>query len=552
MAPCGAGLQACLRTPIRAEALPHVTDAVTTQAPDYVAEQQEALTDTTDDRKGARRQLLWADGISKTYAGVRALRDVSLELLAGEVHAIVGENGAGKSTLIRILTGAVQPDSGTLSIDGVPVSEHGPLAARDRGIAVVYQQPTLFPHLTVSENLALGLERTSNWRRIDWADRRRAAVSLLARAGAQIDPDRPAADLSMAEQQLVEIARALGSRARIIIMDEPTAALPADDVARLLTAVRELRTRGAGVVYITHRLDEVFELADRITVLRDGQRIDTRAASAFDRTSLISLMVGREMSAVYSHEPRAQPREVLAMRGVTCHSAGVRDVTFSVGSGEIVGIAGLVGAGRTELARTVFGLTPADEGEIRIDGARVTLRTPREAIAHGIAYVPEDRRRHGVIGPMPVRTNVTLASLSQFAGRLAVIRRGRERQAADRFVKELGIRPPFIDASVSSLSGGNQQKVALARWLLTNPRVLILDEPTQGVDVGAKADVHREMDRLAGQGVAILMISSDLQEVLAMSDRVVVMRRGTVAGILARHELAPERVLRLALGEDAA
>jgi rhamnose transport system ATP-binding protein len=501
---------------------------------------------------GGPHQLLRAEGLSKAYAGVQALRDVSLDLRAGEVHAIVGENGAGKSTLIKILTGAVQPDSGTLVIEGAPLAAHGPLAARDRGIAAVYQQPTLFPHLTVTENLALGLERGSRWRRVDWAGRRRIAQSLLARAGAQIDPDRPASELSMAEQQLVEIARALGSNARIVIMDEPTAALPAHDVARLLAAVREMRARGAGVLYISHRLDEVFELADRITVLRDGRRIDTREAIGMDRSTLISLMVGREMSAVFGHEPHVQAGEALAIRNLTCHRAGVRDVTFSVRAGEIVGLAGLVGAGRSELARTLFGLTPADAGDIRIDGALVAPRTPREAIEHGIAYVPEDRRRHGVIGPMPVRTNVTMASLPQLSERLAVLSRGRERISAGRYVKELGIRPPAIDVPVSSLSGGNQQKVALARWLMTNPRVLILDEPTQGVDVGAKADVHREMDRLAAEGVAILMISSDLQEVLAMSDRVVVMRGGTVAGIVHRQELTPERVLRLALGEDAA
>src|SRR5688572_21793624 len=256
-------------------------------------------------------QLLRAEGLSKAYAGVQALNNVSLDVRAGEVHAIVGENGAGKSTLIRILTGAIQPDSGTLTIEGAPLAGHGPLAARDRGIAVVYQQPTLFPHLTVTENLALGLERGSHWRRVDWAGRRRIAQSLLARAGAQIDPDRPASELSMAEQQLVEIARALGSDARIVIMDEPTAALPAHDVARLLASVREMQARGAGVLYITHRLDEVFELADRITVLRDGRRIETREAAGMDRSTLISLMVGREMSAVFGHELHVQEREAL-------------------------------------------------------------------------------------------------------------------------------------------------------------------------------------------------------------------------------------------------
>ena len=501
---------------------------------------------------GARPQLLRAEGLSKSYAGVQALRDVSLDLQSGEVQAIVGENGAGKSTLIKILTGAVQPDTGTLAIEG-HITEHlGPLAARQRGIAVVYQQPTLFPHLTVAENLALGLERGLPWRRIDWTARRRMARDLLARAGAAIDPDRPASELSMAEQQLIEIARALGSNARIVIMDEPTAALAAHDVERLKAAVRGLRGRGAGVLYISHRLEEVFELADRITILRDGRRVDTRAASAIDRATLIALMVGREMSAVYPHESHVQPREVITLSRLSCRRGGVRDVTLGVRAGEIVGLAGLVGAGRTELARVLFGLTPADTGEIRIDGAPVQIRSPRDAIAHGVAYVPEDRRRHGVVGALPIRTNVTLASLHTLRRRLAVLDTAREREAAGRYVRDLDIRPPTIEIPVASLSGGNQQKVALARWLLTRPRVLILDEPTQGVDIGAKAEVHREMDRLAREGVAILMISSDLQEVLAMSDRVVVMRLGRVAGTVERRDLAPERVLRLALGEDAA
>ena len=333
--------------------------------------------------------MLRAEGVSKAFAGVQALRDVSLDLLAGEVHAIVGENGAGKSTLIRILTGAVQPDGGTIAIDGRIAEHHGPLAARDRGIAVVYQQPTLFPHLTVAENLALGLERGSGWRRIDWPGRRGAARELLARAGAAIDPDLAASELSMAEQQLVEIARALGSRARIVIMDEPTAALPAHDVERLMAAVRELRGRGRRVLYISHRLDEVFELADRITVLRDGRRVDTRAAQAMDRPTLIALMVGREVSAVYPHEPHVQAREVLALSHLTCRRGGVFDVTFGVRAGEIVGLAGLVGAGRTELARTLFGLTPADGGDIRLDGAPVRSARPRQPSRTGSPTFPK-------------------------------------------------------------------------------------------------------------------------------------------------------------------
>jgi rhamnose transport system ATP-binding protein len=434
----------------------------------------------------------------------------------------------------------------------MPVGPLDPHAARGLGIAAIYQQPALFPHLTVAENLALGLERRRWHQAIDWKQRRTHARALLARIGAHIDPDLPASELSMAEQQLVEIARALGTHARIVIMDEPTAALPQDDVERLLDVVRQLRRDDVAVVYISHRLDEVFALADRITVLRDGRLVDTRDAAAVERGELIRMMVGRDVQAVFSHERGTPGEAVLQLEGVGCEASGIADVSLTVRAGEIVGLAGLVGAGRTELARIIFGVTPADSGTISVDGRAVAVRRPADAVGHRIAYVPEDRRRHGVIPQMRVAANITLASLRKVTGRLGWLRVPAERRAAERFVRELGVKPPSIDAEVAALSGGNQQKVALARWLMTDPRVLILDEPTQGIDVGAKADVHREMGRLARAGVGILMISSDLPEVLAMSDRIGVMRAGRLTGVLEGDQRTPERVMQLAVGEGAA
>jgi rhamnose transport system ATP-binding protein len=496
--------------------------------------------------------LLRANGLSKSYAGVHALRDVSIALLAGEVHALVGENGAGKSTLIRILTGAVAPDSGEIDVAGVPVSVHDPLSASQRGIAAIYQQPTLFPHLTVAENLALGLERVSPWHRIEWPARRTRARDLLARVGARVDPESLASELSMAEQQLVEIARALGRDARIVIMDEPTASLTAQEVDRLLDTVRHLKARGAAVLYISHRLDEVFGLADRITVLRDGQRIDTGEANRFDRATLIRLMVGRDIAESLARVSRSAGSVVLETRALGLQAARIGGISLTVRGGEIVGLGGLVGAGRTELARILFGLTPADAGDILLNGTPLRIRRPLDAIRAGIAYVPEDRRRHGVIPQLRTVSNLSLASLPWLSAAFGWLKRGEERANASTWIERLDVRPPLLDAATGTLSGGNQQKVALGRWLMTSPRVLILDEPTQGVDVGAKREIHQQIVDLAAGGVAIVLISSDLPELIALSDRIVVMRAGRTVGTLESADISPEAVLRLALGEQAA
>jgi rhamnose transport system ATP-binding protein len=490
--------------------------------------------------------LLAATGITKFFAGVRALSDVTFDVRAGEVHALVGENGAGKSTLIKILTGAETPDAGALAVAGHAVGQMTPATSRALGIAAIYQQPALFPHLTVAENISLALERPSPWRWIDWRARRARTTQLLERIGARIAPDQLAASLSLPEQQLVEIAKAVGSRARVLVMDEPTAALTGREVDRLFEVVRQLRDDGAGIVYVSHRLEEVCALADRVTVLRDGETIDTLPRDRVTTPTLIHLMVGRELSAVFAKREVTPGDVALDVRGLTSHAAGVRDVSLTIRRGEIVGLAGLVGAGRTQLAETLFGLTPADRGSIVLEGQPLRVTSPAVAIAAGIAYLPEDRRQHGVILHMSVAANASLASLDQVS-RHGLIRTPLERALAQQYVDRLRIKTASLGAETGSLSGGNQQKVALARWLATKPAVLLLDEPTQGVDVGAKAEIHRLMQDLVERGLAILMISSDLQEILGMSDRIAVMRHGTIAGTLTREEATAHTVMSLAL-----
>jgi rhamnose transport system ATP-binding protein len=494
--------------------------------------------------------LLEATGIEKRYGGVRALKHVSFNLRAGEVHALIGENGAGKSTLIRVLTGAVQPDSGVVRLEGALLENNSPHRSRQVGIAAIYQQPAIFPDLTVAENIALVNEPGGLFRRVDWAARRGRAKELIEAIGADIDPDRAAGTLTMPEQQLVEIAKALGANVRVLILDEPTASLTERETDRLFEIVRKLRDGGAGIVHISHRLEELGRIADRITVLRDGETIETRDAAGTDTRTLIRLMAGRELSAVFPKREVPIGAPVLTVEHLSSASARVRDVSFEVRAGEILGIAGLIGAGRTQLAETIFGLSPADSGTIRVKGTVLTVRKPADAIAAGIAYVPEDRRKHGVVGELPVRANTTLAILNRIA-RGSLLQFAQERTLATEWVSRLGVKTDGIDAPVSSLSGGNQQKVSIARWIATDPKVLILDEPTQGIDVGAKAECHRIMCDLAERGLAIVMISSELAEIMGMSDRIAVMRDGEIAGIMDRRDASPEPILSLALGAVA-
>ena len=494
--------------------------------------------------------LLKLVGVSKSFGGVQALADLTLELRAGEVHALVGENGAGKSTLVKIITGAHQPDAGRIELDGGPIGELDPKRARQLGIAVIYQQPALFPALSVAENVAFGCEPPDFWRKVDWQKRHKHAVELLADIGAHIDPDLEAGHLTMPEQQLVEIARALTTAARVLILDEPTASLSEGETERLFSVIRRLKTRGVGVVYISHRLDELPQIADRVTVLRDGRVAGTASPDRLNRAEIIRMMVGREIESTC---PRLAPQagaSLLETRGLSCRAGGVRNVSLSVRAGEIVGLAGLIGAGRTELAHALFGLTPADDGEILVSGRSVTIQSATQATALGLAYVPEDRRRHGVIQEFSVATNTSLAILPQLS-RWTFLDFTREQRVAQDFVSRLGIKTPSVNSPVSHLSGGNHQKVELSRWLAINPRVLIVDEPTQGIDVGAKFEIHRLMNELTNRGLGILMISSDLPEVLAMSDRILVMRAGTIVGDLTGAAATQERVLELALGPGA-
>jgi rhamnose transport system ATP-binding protein len=471
--------------------------------------------------------LLRLTDLSKSFGAVRALKGVSFDLNAGEVHALVGENGAGKSTLIKIITGAEQPDLGSIELGGERLGRLTPASAHRLGVACIYQQPALFPDLTVAENIALRLEGASPLSPVHWPRRFERARQLLQRIGANISPSREVRQLSMPEQQLVEVACACGVGARIVVMDEPTASLTQKEQHLLFAVVRDLRKDGVGVIYISHRLEEVFTIADRVTVLRDGESVGTNKAENLNEELLIRLMVGREVTQIYPPAEGPTGDVMLSLRKIGCTKSGVRDVTFEVRSGEVVGLAGLVGAGRTELARTLFGITPADSGEIFLEGQSVRIRSPQEAVAHGIAYVPEDRRRHGAILEMPIAQNISMA-IHRRIFPYTWLRLSRERGLALEYIRDLRVKAGGPEAPVNSLSGGNQQKISIARWLATKPRLLILDEPTQGVDVGAKSEIHKIVRDLAKRGVAVLLISSDLPEVLGMSDRIGVMRKGTV------------------------
>jgi len=477
---------------------------------------------------------------------VQALKSVSFDLLEGEIHALVGENGAGKSTLIKVMTGALIADSGSLTVCGKVIKHNDPAKARSLGIAAIYQQPALFPHLSVSENIALAVEAGSFWKKVNWKERRRHAAELLESLGASIDPDRIVSTLSMPEQQLLEIAKAVGADAKILIMDEPTASLSDREVESLFGVIRRLRNQGAGVVYISHRLEEIASIADRVTVLRDGDSVATLPADSIDRAQLISLIVGRELETVFPKRQVSIGDVVIEARNVGNRLRRLHDISFSVRRGEILGIAGLVGAGRTELAETIFGLTPADSGEIVLQGDPKQISSPYEAIDLGIAYVPEDRRHHGVILDMPITSNTTLATL-RTVSRGGLINAMEEERLSKSYVSELGIKTPSVHATLETLSGGNQQKVVLAKWLAINPSILILDEPTQGVDIGSKSEIHRLMVELAERGKAIIMISSELPEILGMSDRIAVMHEGTITGVLSRAEATQQKILSLAL-----
>jgi rhamnose transport system ATP-binding protein len=480
-------------------------------------------------------------GIDKSFAGFAALKGVSFDVRAGEVHALLGENGAGKSTLIRIIAGVHAPDRGEVRIGGEVVRLSSPRDARRRGIATVYQELLLFPELTVAENIFLGKAPRARWGRIDWAAMRAKARALLDELDSRdLDVDSKVGGLSVANRQRVEIAKALSQDPRVLVMDEPTASLAQGDVGRLMAIVRRLRERGVGIVYVSHRLPEVFALADRVTVLRDGACIGTRPIGEVTEAALVSMMVGRSIDQLFPKVDTPPGKILLELKNLS-HRRAVRDVSLTVREGEILGIAGLVGSGRTELALTIFGITPATSGEILVDGKPAVIDGPRRARDLGIAYIPEDRGLQGLIRTQTLRENISLAVLDRIA-RATIVDRRSEEQRARQAIDRLGIRARGTDQIARQLSGGNQQKVVVAKWLGTEPRILIMDEPTRGIDVGAKAEIHALMSRLAQQGLAIIMISSELPEVLGMADRVLVMSGGSVVATFHGAEATPDAV----------
>jgi rhamnose transport system ATP-binding protein len=484
-------------------------------------------------------------GISKRFAATQALDDVSLDLLPSEIHALVGENGAGKSTLVKILAGVHQPDSGTIWLDGEETQLHGPAHARAVGIAVVHQEPRLFPDLTVAENVFIGHAPSGRLGTIDWRATRAAAQALFEQLDVHFDVGAPVRGHSMADQQLIEIAKSLSVEARVLILDEPTASLSAHEVDRLFTIVRRLRDRGVSILFVSHRLDEVFDLCDRATVFRDGRHVITTATSELTTADLVRHMVGRTVE-LFPTVDRPVGEVLLEVEGLTREGV-FRDVVFSVRAGEIVGFAGLVGAGRTEVARVLFGIDRRDGGQIRLGGTPVDFASPSAAMQAGVAYLPEDRHQEGLVLDFSIAQNVTLPILSRLFPRL-LVRASVEREVARDHTEQFDVRMTGVDQLVGALSGGNQQKVVLAKWLASNPRVLILDEPTRGIDIGAKVEVHRIISELAASGLAIILISSDLPEVIAMSDRIVVLHEGRITAQIPRDRATQERVMFAATG----
>jgi len=501
--------------------------------------------------------LLRMEHVSKSFPGVQALDDVSLDVDYGEVLGLVGENGAGKSTLMKILSGVYQADSGTIHLNDQVVHIHNPHQGQQLGISIIYQEFNLMPNLSVMENVFVGRE-TGRFGFVNRGELRAQTRRLLDRLGVPLNPNAIVRDLSVAEQQMVEIAKALSLQVKVLVMDEPTSALSETEVNRLLGIMRDLKRDGMGVIFISHRLEEVLTICDRVTVLRDGHNAGTVDAKDASEDSLIRMMVGRSRSELFHSEERFEAEAtaplaedfVLEVRGLSRQGTVMDeaaivldDVSFTLRRGEILGFAGLVGAGRTETVRAIFGADKYDRGEILIDGKLAKIASPIDAIEYGIGFVPEDRKAQGLVLSLNVRDNAALPSLLQLS-RLGFVRRGVEMKAVTEYAQRLQIRTPSLEQLVLRLSGGNQQKVVIAKWLMRKPRILIMDEPTRGIDVGAKAEIYRLMNQLVESGVSIIMISSELPEVLAMSDRIVCMSRGRVTAILNHAEATPEVVMR--------
>jgi rhamnose transport system ATP-binding protein len=508
------------------------------------------VSDSPENAAAQATPLLALADAEKSYGAVRALRNGTLAIRPGEVRALMGENGAGKSTLVKVLGGVVQPDAGTVSIDGAPVEFHNPTDARDAGIAIIYQEPTLFPDLSVAENIAMGRHPLGALRRIDKRKMHDEARALLERLGVRLDAERPVRGLSIADQQVVEIAKALSFDAKVLIMDEPTAALSGPEVARLFGVVKALKERGAGILFISHRLEEVFAICDTVTVMRDGAVVSDERTADLTEDDLVRRMVGRDLDALFPKADAEIGAPLLAVHRLTREGV-FTDVSFEVRAGEIVALAGLVGAGRSEVARAIFGIDKADGGHVEVEGKRLPNGRPTAAMSAGVAFVPEDRRQQGLVMELSIKRNATITSLARLT-KLGLIAGKAERVMAEEWAQRLHLKFHSLNDDVGTLSGGNQQKVVLAKWLSTEPKVLIVDEPTRGIDVGTKSEVHRLLSDLAGQGIAVLMISSELPEVLGMADRVLVMHEGRVTGELSRAEADEERIMRAATGRTEA
>ena len=494
----------------------------------------------------ARPPILQLEHISKSFAGVHALEDVSFELLPGEIHALIGENGAGKSTLVKVMTGVYQPDHGQIFFQGQPTAFPSTMAAHQHGIAAIYQDLNLFPDLNIAENIFMGhMPVNPKTKAVDWNGMYQRAAEILQALHVDLNPKSRILGLSIAQQQMVEIAKALSTKAKVLLMDEPTSTLTLRETEELFRIVRQLREGGTAIIFISHRLEELFELADRVTVLRDGRYVGTEQISAMTEADLIRMMVGRTLDRLFPKE-NVRIGEI-ALKVERLSKEGIfRDISFELHRGEILGLAGLVGARRTEVARAIFGVEPADSGTIQVEQQTVAIPDPKAAMALGIAYLPEDRQQHGLVLPMNLTHNITLPQLDRFANKGWLDQAAEQRTALD-FVQRLEVKAAGLWQKAQELSGGNQQKIVLGKWLATAPKILILDEPTHGIDVGTKATIHQLMSRLAGEGLAILMISSEMPEILGMSDRVIVMCEGRQTGEFSRTEATQEKIMTAAV-----
>lgn len=492
--------------------------------------------------------LVSMEGIDKAFPGVQALDGCRFELLAGEVHALVGENGAGKSTLMKVLTGVYRKDAGRIVYQGQEVDIPNPRAAWEMGIGIIHQELNLIPHLTVAQNIFIGREPRRRPRfLLDEKELNERAQRLLESVNLDVDPRARVADLTIAKQQLVEIAKALSYNSQVLIMDEPTSALSDAEIQELFRIIRELKAKGVGIVYISHRMDEIKQICDRVTVMRDGRTIGTVNAQEVSVDQIVSMMVGREIYATAQPAPNEGASEVVLEVRSLSRGRAFQDVSFSLRKGEILGFAGLMGAGRTEVARAVFGADPIDSGEIYVNGKRVEIKSPADAVRLGIGYLPEDRKRHGLMLDLDVEANTIVATLQRYAAALGWVQKSKARREVQAYVEQLGVKTPGLEQRVRYLSGGNQQKVVLAKWLAKNCDILIFDEPTRGIDVGAKGEIYKLLNDLTvRQGKSVIMISSELPEILRMSHRIIVMCEGRITGELVAHEATEEAIMRLA------